>query len=286
MQAASSSARPTHLVDGESTGISYATFAAKLRYALLAGKPIDTEWSKAMEPSADRRCSIAFSSHAVDSPAAADRVTKFDIPPWAWSKTAREWRAARPAVLEAARRNGYVRDAIREHLEHNPGAQYSTGNQFARTEFLVRYSPAAILEFVGNDGLRLLETFLVAVRLREACQPLLELYYDRTITQVDRRDWCNIDIGSRGERLRIYTTLTPRTTPDVAALAEKINKTAAESGYVQGVLRSDANCRLVVQWLAWPGVDADALAAAICTGKREADENDDVSRKMMRVGDD
>lgn len=253
---------------------------------MLAAKSIDTEWAQAIEPSAARRRSIAFSSHAVDDRAMVDGIAKFDIPPWAWGKSTRDWRTARPAVLEAARRDGYVRDAIREHLEHNPGAQYSTGNQFARTEFLVRYSPAAILEFVGNDGLRVLETFLVAVRLRGACRPLLQLYYDETTTQVDRRDWCNIDIGSAGQRLRFYTTLTPRTAPDMAALAEKINKTAAEDAYLQGVLRSDANCRLVAQWLAWPGVDADALAAAICTGKREADENEEVSRKMMRVGDD
>lgn len=275
-----------HLVDGESICISYETFAAKLRHAMLAAKSIDTEWAQAIEPSAARRRSIAFSSHAVDSPAAADRVTKFDIPPWAWGKSTRDWRTARPAVLEAARRDGFVRDAIREHLEHNPGAQNYMGGQFARTEFLVRYAPAGLVDFVGSDGLRVLETFLVAVRLRGACRPLLRLYYTETTTEVDRRDWCNIDIGSAGQRLRVYTTLTPRTAPDVAALAEKINKTAAEDAYLQGVLRSDASCRLVAQWLAWPGVDADALAAAICTGKREADEDEDVSRKMMRVGDD
>lgn len=271
-----------HLVDGESTyRVTYRKFAFKLRMAMLGARFIDTDWAQLFEPDADRRRCIAFSRVPIEAPITRDtEPTSYDIPPWAWGKISREWRSTRPAVLEAARRDGYVRDAIRLHLEHNPGGYRSNGVQFAQTDFLVRHAPAGIVDFVGNDGLRLLEAYLVAVRLREACRLLIAQYYTQQETTVTANDWC--DEIARNPRTQVYTTRTPRGNImlDWTRFAQTINEAAAADPFMQTVLRSDSGCDRVVEWLALPGIDCVALAATIRTSKREANEPEAVSRKL------
>jgi hypothetical protein len=260
------------LADGHIvTRVPYHEFVRQLRERVLAMKRTDDEWCRLHEPDADRRLSFALGFLDLQPIQEADSRRRVDeFPPWLWGKATAAWRAKRPWITEYAHGETYVRNAIRLFLEPVMVLRAFNGSsiipdissRMAFMTLMVENAPGGLIEFIGEHNFFLLETYLLAYRLRQLCATLLADVY-QLIVQLQP------GVNYLWSEPWIYQRYTyaferrPNSPLDLQALVLAVATHASTHPYVRHTLSDYAKCAQVVQWMALPGMDEQAFVNGI-----------------------
>lgn len=220
-------------------------------YEMVHLRSINRPDFAAVVPSEEQRLSIAFGAVSEPKTAQQQQAVAERIPPWMWGKNTLEWRASRPWLMELAMTPAFVETAIRRWLEPSTAALGSCRSQrLARVRFLVEYSSANLIHFLGHANFLHLESYVASWLVQEKC----------------------------GRHCSGDPVLSAH---EIIAAA---NDLAAKSPYLRSYLRSTHACRRMANHTGLSTGEAAMVAAFICTGKRPlGDPDEPVAKVTTRV---